>query len=432
MSVYERLLEHCQSLRIIDTHEHLAPESDWAKSEADFLAEYLLQYFSIDIVSAGLPQETFYQKVINPRCGLPLMERWALVEPFWEAARNTGYGRSLDIAVQRLYGVERIQRSTIEQLNEQLAAARRATASGARSHYTYALKEKAGIEVSILDWGIECDRTFFRPVYRLDRFIRPPSPADIRNSSGYHWCNINDTDIRSLGDLMAASEADLEWAMGKGICGLKCGLAYERSLYFPETPREEAARSFEAFMAWDGTGPRTDTAPLENFMMHHCLSLAHARGLTYQFHTGLQEGHGNKLGNSDPELMCTVFMKYPAVTFDVFHIGYPYQHKLCALAKMFPNVIIDMAWAHVISPEACVRGLVEWLDAVPANKICGFGGDYLFPDGVVGHAAVARDNIARALAEKVEKGVFGVDRAREVANLLLIDTPARIFHLGAK
>jgi len=96
---------------------------------------------------------------------------------------------------------------------------------------------------------------------------------------------------------------------------------------------------------------------------------------------------------------------------------------------MFPNVIIDMAWAHIISPEACVRGLVEWLDAVPANKICAFGGDYLFPDGVVGHAALARQNVARALAAKVDRGVFDLDRAKEIAGWVFVDNPKRVFRL---
>jgi predicted TIM-barrel fold metal-dependent hydrolase len=201
--------------------------------------------------------------------------------------------------------------------------------------------------------------------------------------------------------------------------------------FYFETSREEARAAFDAFLnsaAGEGS-ERMDITPLENFMMHHCLSIAEEREMTYQFHTGIQEGHGNKLGNSDPELMCNLFLKYPGVTFDVFHIGYPYQNKLCALAKMFPNVIIDMAWANIISPEACVRGLVEWLDAVPANKICGFGGDYLFPDGVVGHAAIARENVSRALAEKVDRGIFDLDRGKEIASMLFVDTPKRIFSL---
>ena len=50
--------------------------------------------------------------------------------------------------------------------------------------------------------------------------------------------------------------------------------------------------------------------------------------------------------------------------------------------------------------------LREFLDAVPANKISAFGGDYCFVDGVAGHLEIARRNVARALAEKVKIDIF--------------------------
>ena len=92
-------------------------------------------------------------------------------------------------------------------------------------------------------------------------------------------------------------------------------------------------------------------------------------------------------------------------------------------------MFIDFCWANIISPEASVRALVEYLDAVPANKISGFGGDYAFIDGVVGHAWIARENVARALAAKVDHGVFDLDRAREIATMILRDNPAKLFGL---
>lgn len=80
--------------------------------------------------------------------------------------------------------------------------------------------------------------------------------------------------------------------------------------------------------------------------------------------------------------------------------------------------------------KTCVHALVEWLDAVPANKISAFGGDYCFVDGVYGHQCMARENTARALARKVEQGVFSPTRACEVAEMLFIGNPTRIFKLG--
>ena len=72
---------------------------------------------------------------------------------------------------------------------------------------------------------------------------------------------------------------------------------------------------------------------------------------------------------------------------------------------------------------------MEWLDAVPYNKISAFGGDYCFVDAVYGHQYLARVDVSKALAIKVQDGVFGVDKAKEIAHALFYDNPLRIFKL---
>jgi len=54
------------------------------------------------------------------------------------------------------------------------------------------------------------------------------------------------------------------------------------------------------------------------------------------------------------------------------------------------------------------------LDTVPANKLHGFGGDFLLVEGSYGHAQIARREIARVLCEKVEKGRFSEEYALQV------------------
>ena len=99
--------------------------------------------------------------------------------------------------------------------------------------------------------------------------------------------------------------------------------------------------------------------------------------------------------------------------------------------KMNPhNELLDHIQSlKIISPEAARRALVEWLDAVPANKISAFGGDYCFVDGVYGHQFLARQNVAAALAQKVADGTFSLSRAKEVAGWLLVENPKRLFGL---
>jgi len=120
------------------------------------------------------------------------------------------------------------------------------------------------------------------------------------------------------------------------------------------------------------------------------MNKANKLGSIVQVHPGLFEGSENIIQNGDPSLMSNLFYEYPDVTFDIFHMGYPFQQTLSAIAKMFPNVYIDMCWAHIISPVASVNALSEWPETIPYTKICAFGGDFCFIDGVYGHQKIAR------------------------------------------
>jgi uncharacterized protein len=141
----------------------------------------------------------------------------------------------------------------------------------------------------------------------------------------------------------------------------------------------------------------------------------------------MQAGNGNFVEHGNPSQLSNLFLRYPRVQFDVFHIGFPYFHEATVLGKMFPNVSIDYCWMHILSPSATQSALHEMLDSVPANKIFGFGGDYRYPELSYGHLVIARRNIARVLAERVENGACTENEAVETSRWLLHDNPARLF-----
>jgi len=420
-STYETIREHVFALEIIDTHEHLPTFERNRPQESDVLEEYLTHYFSCDLVSAGLSDEGIAFARDHTKS---LAERWRTVAPYWSAARNTGYARSLDIAARELYGIDAINGDTLDALNARFVAAREAG-----GHYDTVLKRTAKIVTSIEDGGSSCvpgggaevDFDYFSPVLRLDGFIAPESKdalAELSKQTGVA--------IASLADLKHAVEVQLDHNLERGWIGLKCGLAYMRTLRFDAVSDADAEDDFAKLL--EGAA-QWSLKRLQDHMMHFVCALANARKLPFQFHTGLQEGNGNFIGHSDPTLLTNLFMDYPDVRFDLFHIGYPYQQAMSALAKNFRNVFIDFCWANIISPEASIRALIEYLDAVPANKISGFGGDYAFIDGVVGHAFIARENIAKALTFKVKHGSFGIDRAKELARMILYENPRALFGL---
>jgi predicted TIM-barrel fold metal-dependent hydrolase len=242
--------------------------------------------------------------------------------------------------------------------------------------------------------------------------------------------------IANLNGLKQAMEKSFAQSVAVGMAAVKSTIAYNRELHFREVSEADAARDFEGVMKGDRALPegfrRLRERPfrnLEDHMFHYLIRLAEAHNYPVQLHTGLHAGP-NFITNSRPTHLTNLFMLYPKVKFDLFHIGYPYQSELAVLAKMFPNVYVDFCWAHIIAPGVSRRALHEFLETVPLNKIMGFGGDYNFAELSYAHAKMARRNIAQVLAENVEAGTHTEDDAVEIGRMLLCDNPLSLFPLA--
>jgi predicted TIM-barrel fold metal-dependent hydrolase len=154
-------------------------------------------------------------------------------------------------------------------------------------------------------------------------------------------------------------------------------------------------------------------------MMHAVCEKCAQYKLPFQIHTGIQAGNYNTLTNAKPTHLTKLFRKFPDVSFDLFHGGYPYIQEAGLLAKYFPNVYLDACWLAHISPVAYKRGLDEWLEIVPSNKIFAWGGDH----GIIEHSyaslKLARTLVSEVLAAKVDTGYFSKKIARSVAEKIM-------------
>jgi len=429
--LYEAIKKAVDKVRIIDTHEHLVQEKQRMATKPDLFEIFLSHYASSDLVSSGMPLEEL-EEVRDPK--LPLEKRWEIFKPFWEKIENTGYARAINIAVRDLYGVDGIKEDTYRKLPSRMEEANKP------GLYQSILKEKSGIDVCILDSLFapldQVDRKFFAPVTRFDDFVMAKERMDVEALG--KRCGMS---IHSFSEFIQALEIEFE-KLSKMIVGVKIGLAYLRKLRFDKVSQGEAEEVFiniynqELFrrrqlearieIVPEGLSLK-ETKPLQDFMVHKIIQLAEYKRLPIQIHTGLQEGNENIITNSNPTLLTNIFREYRKVRFDLFHGSYPYTGELAVLAKNFQNVYIDMCWLHVVSPYRARQALAEWLDTVPWNKLLGFGGDYLFAEGVYGHSVIARGNIAVVLTEKVEEGSLTEDQAVYLAQKLLRDNAYEVF-----
>lgn len=432
---YQEIRKHIGSIRLIDTHEHLPPESERVNKIVDVLSQFYLHYASSDLVSAGMsPEDLLYIKDTK----IPIDYRWAVFEPWWERIRNTGYSRCMEIAARDLYGVDGINSETYNQLSRKMMERNK------EGLYKWVLHEKAGIDICVLDTlreDYDVDKDLFVPVIRVSEYASPRNVKDLE-VLGKKFGN----PIHNLGNYVNLVKGRFDALEGR-VAALKIALAYDRSLHFEKRTFSEAEESLNKIfktkgfswspiegteyseLAQDGPG-KEELIPLQDYLVHLSIQEASRRGIPIQIHTGLHEGNKNIISNSNPELLVNLFLEYGEAKFDIFHGGWPYSSQLSALAKNFQNVYIDMCWMHIISPSRAVSALDEWLDEVPVNKIMGFGGDFLCVEGSYGHSVMARDNVAKVLAGKVDDGVYEMDEAKKYADWILRDNPRRLFFSG--
>lgn len=411
-----RIHDELNKVKIIDTHEHLERDRDAAAGPDAHLGRFFLHYAKCDLVSAGMDPADMV-RVVEGR-DLSDDERWAMVKPWYERAWNTAYCEALRIAWRDLYGVDDLTDETVGDL---LAAMRAEVGLG----WTRKVFDRAGIEFALLNpfgprliHNSDCDPDCFI-VDMIDNFTDFPLDQ-LAAQEG--------RDIRTLDDYLDVIDACFE-RYAPLASALKVGRAYTRSLTWNRVARCDAEPIFNRLRSWSDAPGTAERRVLEDYVMHHLVRRCGECGLTMKFHTGIQEGNGNFIRNSRAALMANLFMEYPKTRFDIYHISYPYQEELVTLAKNFRNVFIDFAWMWVINPAAGRRALSDMLDAVPANKIHGFGGDYIFPEGSYGHCVMARREIARVLCEKVEEGRFTEDYAARVGRMLLRENAMETFGL---
>ncbi len=414
--LYETILQSLTQAAVVDCHEHLQRERELPTGDHLHIGRFFIHYANCDLISAGMPPADMSRVQQDP--SLTPRERWVLLAPWYQKAYNTAYCEALRIAIQDLYGVEDFTAETVEPLTERM---RQQIAPG----FTRRVFDKAGIDFAMNNpFG---PQQIFNPDFGADCFI-----CDMTDSFTHFPIAAlsaqSGIDILCLKDYLRVIDFYFE-RDARCASAFKVGRAYDRTLFWQDEPMSRAETIFNRLLAFNDWPDRREMQALEDFILHYLCRKCGEYGLRMKFHTGLQEGNGNLLTNSRAALLNNLFLKYPKTGFDIYHISYPYQQELTALAKNFANVTIDFCWMWIINPAAGRRALSDMLDTVPANKIHGFGGDYIFVEGSYAHAVLARRSIARVLCEKVEEGRFSEAYALQVGRMLLRDNPLENFNL---
>ena len=420
-SVVSRLTELMESMWIIDSHEHLSPEAARLGSRPDF--SHLFSHYCVsDFLAAGMTPED-QKRLYAPET--PVEEKWRIFEPLYGRARDGSYCRVARIAMERFYGMSGL---------ESLADAEALTASIREGNtaglYRRVLKDACRIRLALNYGDISDDREYFAPVIFVTQYAEV-TPGVIREMEG------RGASCATLERYVGALAGHLESLKRQGMKGLKFHFAYMRDLDFAPRAHAEAEAVFNRVME-EGYGWRMvslgyeESRPLQDYLVHRLVQIAGDLELPVVFHSALQAHADHKASDARPLPLWNLAHRYPRVRFVVLHAGLPWMEEAALLAKHFANVYLDMGWTHLMSPEISTRALRAFVDLVPMHKVFGFGGDYSVVEKVWGHLVIARRDIARALAAKVQDGDLTVERAEAWVRALLYDNPRDVFRLSVE
>jgi len=410
---------------LIDTHEHLHEEKDRLEKnphpsiKTDDWSLLFSHYLDSDLRVAGMSKDAFdkfFSRQTDP------LEKWKFLESVWPAVKNTGYGRAVRIAMQRLYGVEDLSAATVARAQAGYEATRRP------GFYRRILCEESNIEFCQVNAGP------FRKSALPTLLIQDISIVGM--FAGHNFESFGKPTGIAVRDL-ADWHRVIDWWFdnyGKYAVAVKSQNAYARDIDYLRVPAEQVEPVFKRVLAHEPATPE-ERKQLEDHLFWYAVDKATEHHLPVKLHTGYYAGeNGMPLGRiaRNPGSASDLCRLAPETRFVFMHIGYPHYEEMIALAKHYANACLDMCWSWIINPVAAKDFLKKFLVTAPANKLFTFGGDYTVVELVHGHAVMARQGIAQALTELVEEGWLSLSDAAELIEPIMHDNAHRVFNLAEK
>ncbi len=415
------VLEAVDSVRIVDTHEHLDEEAV-RLTQPNTLTKFFMYYSFCDVASAGMTGE---ESALFWKAGVSGEDQWRALRRAWPLAKHTGFCRAITLSIKELYGIDDLRDDTIKPLLREVA---RRNKPGVLE---WMLREKSGIECALVnanDPGDLARRTGTPGLFLFDLAVSDFCHDTLKVAS---YEQATGVDCGTL----AGWKRMMDWYFrrwGNQVVAIKNVCAYWRVLKFEEVSEATAARLYGKWQGRKNRATKPEMKAVQDYMFHWCVQRATDLNLPVKLHAGYHSGNDYMdMSLFQVKDLQNMFRKYRA-KFDIFHLSYPEWTDLVALAKHYTNVWPNLCWAWIIDPEASLAFCRQALHALPLNRVLGFGGDYGFADVVYGHSRIARDGIALVLTEAVRTGRLTRADAALAARRWLRDNAMDLYRIEEK
>jgi len=415
--VYARIKASINSVRAIDTHDHLR-SFDAIPERVDTPAGRGMTLYSLWSGS--------YYRWINPLAPWPASgefdDWWREAKHSFDDARATSFYRYLLPAFKDLYGVdfETMTDEEARELSERIFNNYRDD-----TWLMEVITQRANIELMFIDpyWArlkFPQEYQFAVPVLNVTTIMRASHADQIETAldSPYAFAEQKGLKTETFDDFLGVIDALFAEAVSRGCICLKSTQAYERTLRYEEVSRERASEIY-------GT-PKEEISDaeqkeFEDFMFWQMCRLSAKYDLPFQVHTGQARVQG-----SNPILLVDVIAANPETKFVLFHGGFPWVGETGVIAMRHKNVWIDSVWLPTLSYTMGKRAYQEWLEMIPSDRIM-WGADTVNAEGIYAATEFTRQCLAEALAEKVERGELLEEQAKHIGRQIMRDNALKLF-----
>lgn len=413
------LEHHIQATPLVDTHEHTLKEQNYIQDGPDVIQDLFGMYLGNDVISAGLTLEEGVRALDAKN--LDVESRWKIIEKFWPYCQHTGYGQGIRLAAKIMYGMDEITLETIQ------AAAPRNAQLRQPGERLRMLKETANLDhVQIDDFLWECAPDTSGPDFFLyDLSWVGFACGKIDFPALHEQTGVEVVDLATLRQAMTG----LFDRYGDCAIAMKAQQAYERPLTWQERSDADAEYVLQRALRGEPLS-EAERLCLGDWGWERGVELSVEYHLPFKIHTGFLAGNDPYVpDDTRPSHFAGLIARHPDAHFVLMHAAYPYGGELLALAKHYRGVYLDLCWAWNMNLLYTIDFVRQAIHSVPSNKLFGFGGDAFSPVNSVGHAAQARDGLARTLKAEIADGFLSEAEAITLASRFMRENQYAVFDL---
>jgi glucuronate isomerase len=409
------------NVKVIDPHCHLRPENPCADNLADIL---LYHHVWIELVSSGMPQHEVSrhglpQELDDP--GIPPLERAQRALKYMPNIWSTTSGLYLRWILKDLYGVQELNERNLKEVYQ--IVQERADDPGWEAE----LFERCGIERSItVEADVPSDRILVGNEHVLQSIVdgKRPSAEILDSMEQTYGQPIDDAEdyrqyvtglVESLPthklvfvNVWSVPYLNEEYSAGEDMTRILRKVKQKRE----PTPAEAGGLSHFGLTAMLDALEGTDLRVLQLFTGAEVLPP----------HRSITQWSDRYCG-----AVARLAGRYDDFRFNLCSASDAFTQDLIILAKHIPNISLAAYWWHTLYPFYIKKSLECRLDAVPTNKIIAFFSDAYRAEWCYPKLKMVKQILEDILVERLEKGWYTLDMARDIVRKLFYENPKAIY-----